>query len=194
MHTGGGEGDLFWSYPYEMSGIFDAEFTPLFPDLPNSDKPEITLAMHQSPDSTMYWIAGKEGIILRVDADSMSSSSTVVDLSGGIFYDSAEEGLLDFAFSPMFDANGYFYVSWAVDEPFHRNRLSKLEYYEGDPDATRASEEALLQSTERPRFFHSGGWLGFKPSDYIIEVNNGVLYFLDYEDIYIVALSVLVSM
>ena len=50
---------------------------------------------------------------------------------------------------------------------FKRNRLSKFEYYEGDPDASRASEEVLLQSTTvRPKFYHNGGWLGFKPSDY----------------------------
>ena len=55
---------------------------------------------------------------------------------------------------------------------FHRNRLSKFEYYEGDPGATRSSEEVLLQSTERPRYYHNGGWLGFKPSsDYAIEVS-----------------------
>ncbi|CAN0459445.1 unnamed protein product [Ascophyllum nodosum] len=76
----------------------------------------------------------------------------------------------------MFNSNGYFYVSWTVDEPFHRNRLSKFEYHEGDPDATRASEEVLLQSTERPRFFHNGGWLGFKPSDYSIEAEYHDLY------------------
>ena len=54
---------------------------------------------------------------------------------------------------------------------FKRNRLSKFEYYEGDPDATRASEEVLLQGAQRPKFFHNGGWLGFKPSDYNIEVS-----------------------
>ena len=47
-------------------GTFDVEFTKLFPDLSNNDKPEITLAMHQSPDGAMYWIAGQEGILLRV--------------------------------------------------------------------------------------------------------------------------------
>ena len=26
------------------------------------------------------------------------------------------QGLLDFAFRPMFDTNGYFYVSWTVRE------------------------------------------------------------------------------
>ena len=38
----------------------------LFPDLPDSDKPETILALHQSPDGTMYWIVGQEGMLLRV--------------------------------------------------------------------------------------------------------------------------------
>ena len=83
-------------------GIFDADFTHLFPDLPNSDKPETTLAMHQSPDATMYWIAGQEGMLLRVGVGRHSEGRCRT---------------LDFAFSPMFNFNGYFYVSWTVDEP-----------------------------------------------------------------------------
>jgi len=47
-----------------------------------------------------------------------------------------------------------------------KNRLSKFQYYADDPDATRSSEEVLLESAERPTFMHNGGWLGFKPSDY----------------------------
>ena len=47
-----------------------------------------------------------------------------------------------------------------------KNRLSKFQYYAGDPDATRDSEEVLLESAERTRFFHNGGWLSFQPSAY----------------------------
>ena len=49
---------------------------------------------------------------------------------------------------------------------YARNRLSKFQYYAGDPDATRDSEEVLLESAEKTRFFHNGGWVGFKPNDY----------------------------
>ena len=49
-----------------QGGIFDAEFSELFPDLPTSDKPETTLAMHQSPDKSMYWISGQEGLLVKV--------------------------------------------------------------------------------------------------------------------------------
>lgn len=48
------------------AGIFDTEFTELFPDLPDNDKPGTTVAMHQSLDESMYWLAGQEGILLKV--------------------------------------------------------------------------------------------------------------------------------
>ena len=51
---------------YHTGGIFDAEFTELFPDL--GDLPGTTLAMHQSPDGSMYWIVDQDGILLRVGA------------------------------------------------------------------------------------------------------------------------------
>ena len=50
-------------------GIFDAGFTELFPDLPDSDLPGTPLAMHQSPDGTMHWISVQEGQLLRVGVE-----------------------------------------------------------------------------------------------------------------------------
>ena len=49
---------------------------------------------------------------------------------------------------------------------YAKNRLSKFQHYAGDPDATRDSEEVLLESAERTRSFHNGGWLSFQPSAY----------------------------
>ena len=54
--------------PASSGGIFDAEYTELFPNLPDSDVPETTLAMHQSPDKSMYWLAGQEGLLVKVSA------------------------------------------------------------------------------------------------------------------------------
>ena len=54
--------------PASSGGVFDAEYTELFPNLPDSDMPGTTLAMHQSPDKSMYWLAGREGLLLKVSA------------------------------------------------------------------------------------------------------------------------------
>ena len=62
------------------------------------------------------------------------------------------------------------------DEQFIHNRLSKFQYFEGDLDATRNSEEVLLVTGARARFFHSGGWVGFKPGDYGTPVSFQGMY------------------
>ncbi|CAM9245846.1 unnamed protein product [Sphacelaria rigidula] len=157
--------------------LFDSGNTLVFPDLPGGDKPAITLAMHQTPGGDAFWLSGKEGSIKEVDATSMASSTMVMDLSGGIFYDgSPEEGLLDFAFNPMFETNGYFYVSYTIQDDVIRNRLSKFQYYSQDPDGTRESEDILLTSEARLDYLHNGGWLGFKPSDYGSSAGSHDLY------------------
>ena len=46
------------------------------------------------------------------------------------------------------------------------NRLSKFKHISGDADATLSSEEMLLESSPKNTSIHSGGWCGFKPSDY----------------------------
>ena len=55
-----------------LAGVFTGEFEELFPDLPDSDRPAITLAMHQSPDGSAYWISGQGGIIVGVGTLSFS--------------------------------------------------------------------------------------------------------------------------
>ena len=67
------------SFPIITGVIFNESFTgltELFPDLPDSDLPDTTLAMHQSPDGTMYWIVDREGKLLRV-GDSFIESVTL---------------------------------------------------------------------------------------------------------------------
>lgn len=44
--------------------FFYGDFTELFPDL--LELPDTTVAMHQSRDGSMYWIAGKDGKLVRV--------------------------------------------------------------------------------------------------------------------------------
>eukprot|EP00903_Cladosiphon_okamuranus_P010393 g9831.t1 len=171
-HTGGGD-DMFWSYPYEEPEIFEPGLSDAFPDLSEGDFPAQTVSVHQSPDDSMYWFGGQAGEIKSVDADNPGSASTVLDISGGDFYLNYEEGLLDFAFGPLFGVSGfpsYFYVSYtilqAADGDNRRNRLSKFEYVAGDPAATLASEEVLITTATKFSSIHSGGWCGFKPSDY----------------------------
>ncbi|CAM9182128.1 unnamed protein product, partial [Laminaria digitata] len=172
VHAGDGH-DYFWSYPYTEPEIFEPGLNKLFPDLDNKeDFPAQTISMHHSPDGSMYWLGGQLGEIKKVDVDDLGTISTVVDIGGGEFYYAYEEGLLDFAFGPMFGVNGFpdnFYVSYSCQlgyEDTARNRLSKFVYTAGDKWATRRSEEKLLTSALKYNSIHSAGFTGFKPSDY----------------------------
>ncbi|CAN0441744.1 unnamed protein product [Pylaiella littoralis] len=167
-HTGGGS-DQFWSYPYTQPEIYETGLTEVFPD---ADFPDRTIGVHQTPDGSAYWIMGQEGEIKSVNASDSTTMTTVVDISSGPLYSDYEEGLLDFAFGPLFgvdDYPPYFYLSYTClldDGENQRNRLSKFEYVAGDPAATLASEEVLLTSAPKGNSLHAAGWVGFKPSDY----------------------------
>eukprot|EP00904_Undaria_pinnatifida_P003870 jgi/Undpi1/13484/HiC_scaffold_8.g03143.m1 len=181
-HVGSG-GDQFWSYPYTEPEIFDTGLTEVFPDLDTDlDFPANTLSIHQSPDGSMYWLMGQLGEVKKVGVENPGEISTVVDISGGDFYSGYEEGLLDFAFGPMFGVEGYpqyFYLSHTVildDGELQRNRLSKFEYFAGDPTETRESEEILITGSPRYTDIHAAGWCGFKPSAYGEEASYHDLY------------------
>ncbi|CAM9121681.1 unnamed protein product, partial [Hapterophycus canaliculatus] len=174
-HTGGGD-DFFWSYPYEERALLPG-LSNFFPNLDDDDFPSQTISLKQSPDGSMYWLVGQAGEVKMVEANNMGDSETVVDLGGalldgGDFYLAYEEGLLDVTFGPMFGIDGYsdyFYLSFTCqldDGENARNRLSKFQFYPGNPTATRNSEEILLTSGPRSTSIHAGGWCGFKPSAY----------------------------
>lgn len=46
-----------------------------------------------------------------------------------------------------------------------RNRLSRYQYVPDDPSATLASEEILMTTGVKETTIHTGGWVGFKPSN-----------------------------
>lgn len=46
------------------------------------------------------------------------------------------------------------------------NRLSRFTYTAGNTGTTKNSESVLITSIPKENTIHSGGWCGFKPSDY----------------------------
>eukprot|EP00903_Cladosiphon_okamuranus_P006180 g6077.t1 len=177
-HTGDQLQDFFWSYPYVEPEIFEPGLIEVFPELDHKeDFPSVTMSVHQSPDGSMYWLGGRAGVIKKVDwqvdPTHMNTTSTVLDISDGDIYSvNREEGLIDFAFGPLFGVSGYpdyFYVSYSVlldGETKRRNRLSKFEYFPDSEEDTRDSEEILITTTTKRSDIHASGWCGFKPSAY----------------------------
>lgn len=47
-----------------------------------------------------------------------------------------------------------------------RNRLSKFEYFPGDPAGTRESEEVLITTIPKASGIHAAGWVDFSPADF----------------------------
>ncbi|CAM9894089.1 unnamed protein product [Pylaiella littoralis] len=169
-HTGGSDdNDNFWSYPYTEPEIFEPGLNEVF-DLSDSEYPDQFLSMKMTPDGSQWWLLGQSGEIKSVNVNSLGSSTNIVDISDlGILHVAYEEGLLDFAFSPLFGQNDYFYVSYTCDlndgeNP--RNRLSRFTYISGSQAGTLATQDILLTSKPKFNSIHSAGWVGFKPSDY----------------------------
>lgn len=162
-HTGGGD-DKYWSYPYTEPNVAESGLTDVF----SVSLPDNPMALHMSPDGSVWWIAGLSGLLIEVPADSKDTSSAVMDLADSSeFYVDFEEGLIDFAFGPIFSSNNRFYVSYSVVDAVGgvHNRLSKFESF-GAAALTLASEEVYVESSTRSAAIHAGGWVGFKPSDY----------------------------
>lgn len=174
-HTGGGK-DMYWSYPYTEPEIFEPGISELF-DLDSGSLPESSIAMHMSPDSNWWWVAGREGMMKEISASKLDVSNTVMDLAKhDDFYEAYEEGLLDFAFGPEYTSNKRFYCSWSVGTKGSvKNRLSMF-IRGSSTTATLNSEATLLESSIRSTSIHAGGWLGFKPSVYGKDLNNADLY------------------
>lgn len=72
IFVSGGDPYLFRPFVWSRQSIvaaeiFDTGLTEVFPDLDNeSDFPEKTLSIHQSPDGSMYWLMGQEGEVKKV--------------------------------------------------------------------------------------------------------------------------------
>ncbi|CAM9310804.1 unnamed protein product [Pylaiella littoralis] len=174
-HTGGSDDvDNFWSYPYTQPEIFDSDLAEVFDfDVGEGGYPAQLISMKTTPDGSQWWLAGQLGQIKSVDTDNLETTTDVVDLADlSYFYEAFEEGLLDFAFGPLFgqsDYPDYFYTSYTVrltDDENPRNRLSRFTYIADDPSGILATQDVLIDTKRKFNSIHAAGWVGFKPSDY----------------------------
>ncbi len=76
-----------------------------------------------------------------------------------------ERGLLSIAFHPLYDSNGYFYVSYTGD-----GGDSRIERYSvtGDPNVADPASAKLILTVSQPFSNHNGGLIAFGP--------DGMLY------------------
>eukprot|EP00903_Cladosiphon_okamuranus_P016927 g15603.t1 len=169
IHTGSGDGDAFYSYPYVADDSFSGEgLIKAFPDI-DGKLPGNPVDMRMTPDGSKWWVVGLDGEIVEFDAVDPSDVTEVMDIGSKIRL-TFEEGLLSVAFSPGFHTTGVFYCTYVADlvetSKYGSNVLSKFKYTAGNAAATASSEVVLLTTKPKSSEVHSAGWIGFKPSAY----------------------------
>eukprot|EP00903_Cladosiphon_okamuranus_P008193 g7889.t1 len=114
----GPNGDEFWSYPYTDPPILEPGLNDVFPNIAGDDLPGALLTVRMTPDKSEFWIGGREGKVIRVDASDRETNqfSEVIDISTTpTFWLDLETGLIDLAHDPKFSQNSFFYLSHTVD-------------------------------------------------------------------------------
>lgn len=127
------------------------------------------MAMVQPPLDSSYWfIARRDGVILRMvdDADT-SSLTTVLDISSSVST-SGERGLTGLAFHPDFPNDNRIFVLYNDGNNGGQSTISSFEVNPNTWLANGATEDVKLTL---PRLFgiqvHNGGDLAFGPDGYL---------------------------
>jgi uncharacterized repeat protein (TIGR03806 family) len=123
----------------------------------------------QPPGNGNFWYVGEQGGAIKrfANTSSVSSTSTVLDISGPVFSGGSELGLLSIAFHPDFANNGEMYVYYTAGNFFSQtSRISRFTSNNGGASFPANSEEILLEVSQ-PASNHNGGHLLFGPDGYL---------------------------
>ncbi len=124
------------------------------------------VGLKQLPDSSAHWfLAQRDGTLLRFVADPAANSSTVVlDISDRVDLD-VERGLLGFAFSPSFATDGYIFVSYTTAT---HSRISRFASADGGASFVDAAvSEVTIFEHVQENANHNGGDIHFGPDGFL---------------------------
>lgn len=117
------------------------------------------------PGTDWIFVIERAGRVRLVQGDRLRPDP-VLDISGKVFAEALEQGLLGFALHPDFDANGRVFLTYTDLE----QTLLLVEFTiagQGDAITLDPASERLLISVDQRGMYHQGGSLAFGPDGYL---------------------------
>ncbi len=128
-------------------------------------------ARHAGDGSGRLFIAEREGeILIYKPGSGMRGSTDILPtpfLTVAGVDDFFEGGLLGLAFHPLYETNGYFYVSYTRDGSPLETVIERFEVSAGDPDLADGTSGEEIFTLAQPAGNHNGGDLHFGPDGYL---------------------------
>jgi glucose/arabinose dehydrogenase len=114
------------------------------------------------------FVAERNGRIRVINPDGTLRASSFLDIVPKISSAAGEEGLLGFCFSPNFQTNGKFYVSYTAN--IASQLTSVVEEYRvssSDPNVADPTTNLVILSVAQPASNHNGGNIMFGPDGFL---------------------------
>jgi len=112
----------------------------------------------------LYVVERKGRIMMFKNSPETERAEIFLDLSGKVFSNGQEQGLLGLAFDPDFKSNGYFYVNYTTAE---NSVIARYSITGGNPGNGDPASEKIMLTFKQPYANHNGGQLEFGIDGYL---------------------------
>lgn len=115
--------------------------------------------------SNSLYVVERAGRIMRYPNSSETERAEIfLDLTGKVFANGQEQGLLGLVFDPGFKSNGYFYINYTSAE---NTVISRYSITSTNPSIADPASEKVLLTFKQPFANHNGGQLEFGKDGYL---------------------------
>ncbi|MCH7720502.1 MAG: PQQ-dependent sugar dehydrogenase [Planctomycetes bacterium] len=134
---------------------------------------ELPVDIQDPMDGTnRLFVVEKIGIVsVFVNDPSTTSKASFLDLTDRVS-SGEEEGIIALAFHPDYQDNGYFYITYTIENPSVVCVISRFTVSATDPDSADLDSELILLEVPQPASNHNTHRLGFGPDGYL-DISSG---------------------
>lgn len=130
------------------------------------------ISITQAPGDDRLYVVERSGTIRIVNTDGSMVAGDWLDISGRVYDNNNEQGLLGLAFDPDYQTNGYFYVNYTIDTTGNTGidgdtRISRFSRSTINPLIADPASEVKILCVKQPYWNHNGGGLNFGPDGYL---------------------------